>query len=109
MALLDTGSDYGVISKHLATHLGLCAVGIESMRMASGTARRPVFAATVTLGAAGGLGQRTFQCQRLIEGDLADQPFDLVLGRSILQHGLFLTVGQEFFFWIDADSPQGTW
>ena len=109
MGLVDTGADTGVISKDLARRLGLCAVGFECMRGAYGTAWRPVFAATVVLPAMNGPGQRTFERQKLIEGDLTHHPFGLVLGRNILQHGLLLTTGQEFFFWIDADIPQETW
>lgn len=109
MGLLDTGADSGVISNDLAKRLRLCAVGFECMRGAYGTAWRPVFAATVVLPAVSGPGQRTFHCQKLVAGDLTHHPFGLVLGRSILQHGLLLTAGEEFFFWIDADIPQETW
>lgn len=109
MGLLDTGADTSVISKDLATRLGLCAVGFECVRTAYGTAWRPVFAATVVFRALDGPDERTFECQKLIEGDLTHHRFGLVVGRSILQHGLFQTAGQEFVFWIDADIPQETW
>ena len=104
-ALLDTGADQLVISECLASLLRLGAVGSEPTNTVSGTAHHRLYKATIVFPAVNGSGQRTFRYQKLVEGNLTHNEFDLVVGRSILQHGVLLTVERKFFFWIDADLP----
>ena len=67
---------------------------------ANGLTYQPVYAITVILRGKGG--QRTFVPQLAMGAALDYAPFDLIIGRSILQHGWLNANNGTFFFDVEA-------